>query len=101
MRPPVPDFRGPEPTSEELAERKRICDRAELLDHIDHIVRPPAWVYEEIEEAIRNALAGNLTAEIKSRDGHGYVVADLVEGWELEGVFEVYRRPTDDPSYRR
>jgi hypothetical protein len=95
-----PDFEGPEPTSAELAERKRISDRAVLLDHIDHIIRPPAWVYEEIEEAIRHALAGNLTAEIKSRDGSSYFVAELVERWELQELLEVYARPSDDRSYR-
>jgi hypothetical protein len=98
-RPPFPDFRGPEPTAEELAERKRICDRAELLDHVDHILRPPPWVYSELEEAIRHAIADELTAEIESRDGHRYVVAELVERWELEDVLDVYRRPPDDPSY--
>jgi hypothetical protein len=98
-RPAFPDFRGPEPTAEELAERKRICDRAELLDHVDCIVRPPSWVYEEIEEAIRHAIAGDHTAEIESRDGDRYVVADLVERWELEDMLEVYRRAPDDPSY--
>jgi hypothetical protein len=98
-RPPFPDFRRPEPTSEELAERKRICDRAELLDHVDYILRPPAWVYDEIEEAIRHALAGDLTAEIESREGHRYVVADLVERWDLEEMLAIYRRPPDDPTY--
>jgi uncharacterized protein YbjT (DUF2867 family) len=96
----IPAFDGPEPTSAELAERKRISDRAVLLDHIDHIIRPPAWVYQEIEEAIRHALAGNLTAEIKSQDGSSYFVAELVERWELQELLEVYRRPPDDPSYR-
>lgn len=94
-----PDYDEPEPTPEELAERKRISDRARLLDHIDSIVRPPAWVYQEIEEAIRHALDGRLTAEIDSRDGHSYTVADLMNRWELEEMLEVYGRPPDDPSY--
>jgi hypothetical protein len=98
-RPPFSDFRGPEPTTEELAERKRICDRSALLDHVDYIVRPPPWVYEEIEEAIRHAIAGDLAEEIESRDGHRYLVADLVERWELEEMLDVYRRAPDDPSY--
>jgi hypothetical protein len=96
---PIPDFQGPEPTPEELAQRKRISDRAELLDHVDHLVRPPGWGYAEIEQAIRHALRGNLTAEIQSRDGHNYTVSELVERWELEDMLEVYRRPADDPSY--
>ena len=96
---PIPDFRGAEPTPDELAQRKRIADRADLLDHIDYILRPPAWVYEEIEAAIRHALAGNLTAEIESRDGHSYATADLMERWELEGMLEIYLRAADDPSY--
>ena len=86
--------------SEELAERKRISDRTVLLNHIDHIIRPPAWVYEEMEEAIRHALAGTLTAAIESRDGHSYVVADLLERWELDELLDIYARPPDDPSYR-
>ena len=99
-RPPFPDFRGPEPTAEELAERKRICDRSQLLDHVDAILRPPAWVYDEIEQAIRHAIAGDLTAEIESRDGHRYMVAEMIERWELaEEIFDVYRRAPDDPSY--
>lgn len=100
-RPPFPDFSGSEPTADELAERKRICDRAALLDHVDHILRPPPWVYEEIEEAIRRAIAGELTVEIESRDGHRYVVADLVERWELEEMLAVYQRAPDDASYPR
>ena len=96
----TPDFDGPDPTSAELLERKRISDRAVLLDHIDQIIRPPAWVYKEIEEAIRHALAGNLTAAIKSRDGSSYAVADLVERWELEGLLEIYARPPDDRGYQ-
>jgi hypothetical protein len=80
---------------------KRIADRAVLLDHIDHIIRPPAWVYEEIEEAIQHTLAGNLAAEIKSRDGKSYVAADLVERWEIdEELLEIYARPPDDRRYR-
>jgi hypothetical protein len=96
----IPDFHDPELTSAELVKRKRISDRAILLDHIDHVIRPPAWVYEEIEEAIRHALAGDLTAEIGSRDGSRYVVADLVDRWELEELLETYARPADDPAYR-
>jgi uncharacterized protein YbjT (DUF2867 family) len=94
----IPD---PEPTPDELLRSKRIADRAVLLDHIDDIIRPPAWVYEEIEEAIRHALAGNLAAEIESRDGKSYSAADLVERWELdEEILEIYARPSDDRRYR-
>ena len=96
----MPDLDDPELTSAELVDRKRIADRAMLLDHLDHIIRPPAWVYEEIEEAIQHALAGNLRAEIESRDGGSYVVADLLERWELEELLEVYARPPGDRSYR-
>jgi hypothetical protein len=96
----TPDLYGSEPTVKQLAARKRIADRAVLLDHVDCIIRPPAWVYEEIEEAIRHALAGNRTEKIESRDGTDYVVADLVERWGLEELFETYARPPDDPSYR-
>ena len=96
----IPDFHRQDPTSEELAYRKRISDRAMLLHHIDHIIRPPAWVYEEIEEAIRHALAGDLTAEIESRDGDSYVVANLLERWELEELLEIYAQPPDHPHYR-
>ena len=77
-----------------LSHRSR--DRA---NHVDSIVRPPPWVYKEIEEAIRHAIAGDHTAEIESRDGHRYVVDDLVERWELEDMLEVYRLAPDDPSY--
>jgi hypothetical protein len=97
---PLPDFQAPEPTPEELVRRKQISDRAALVDHIDHILRPPAWVYEEIEEAIRHALAGNLTARIESRDGTSYTAAALIERWELEEMLEVYGRSSDDPGYR-
>ena len=96
----IPDVHGPDPTQEELAYRKRISDRAMLLHHIDQIIRPPAWVYEEIEEAIRHAIAGELTAEIESRDGSSYVVADLLERWELEELLEIFAQPPDHPSYR-
>lgn len=98
---PFSGFPGPEPTPDELARRKRISDRAELLAHIDHILRPPGWVYDEIEEAIRQGLAGNLNARIESREGRTYAAAELIEGWELEPMFEVYGRALDDPSYRR
>lgn len=97
----MPDLHGRLPTPEELAQRKRIADRAMLLDHIDYIIRPPAWVYEEIEEAIRHALSGNLTAEVESRDGSSYVVADLLQRWEVdEELLEIYAQPPDDPNYR-
>jgi hypothetical protein len=98
MRPP--NFEQSDATPEQLAERKRIADRAALLDHVDHMLRPPPWVYEEIEEAIHHAIAGNLAAKVMSRDGVSYVVADLVERWELEEMLEVYRRSPADPSYQ-
>lgn len=94
-----PDFGELEPTSEELAQRKRLCDRAELIDHIDRLLRPPAWVYEEIEEAIGRALAGDLAAEIESLGGRNYTVASLIDRWELEEMLGRYGRPRDDPSY--
>lgn len=31
----------------------------------------------------------NRTAKIESRDGSGYVVADLLERWELEELLEI------------
>ena len=65
-----------------------------------HPSRPPASVYEEIEDAIRHALAGNLTAEIESRDGRGHLGADLLERWEPEELLQTYARPPDDPDYR-
>ena len=93
-------FEHPEPTPEELAERKLLSDRRSLLRHVDHIVRPPGWVYDEIEEAIRHALAGNLTAEVKSRDGSSYIVAELLERWEIdEELLDAYARRPDDASY--
>ena len=98
-RPPFPDFLGPEPTAEELAERKRICDRAVLLNHVDDIIRPPYWVYDEIEEAVGYAIAGDVTTKIQSRKGTRYAAAELVERWELEDMLETYRRAPDDPSY--
>jgi hypothetical protein len=98
-RPPFPDFRGPEPTAEELAQRKRICDRAELLEHVDFILRPPPWVYDEIEEAIGHAIAGELTEMVESRDGHRYAVTDLVERWKLDEILDAYKRAPDDPTY--
>ena len=95
----IPDFLGPEPTPEELAHRKQVSDRAALLSHVDYIIRPPAWMYEEMEEAIRHALAGSRTTKIESRDGAEYLVADLLERWELADLLEIYARPPDDPSY--
>ena len=87
-------------TPEELAQRKRISDRAVLLEHVDHVIRPPAWVYKEIEEAIRHAIAGDSTAKVKSRDGTDYVVADLIERWEIDDeILETYARPPHDPVY--
>jgi hypothetical protein len=96
---PIPDFAGPSPTTEELDQRKRVSDRAELLDHVDDIVRPPPWVYAEIEEAIAHAIEGRLTAEIQSRDGGTYVVADLIDRWDLGEMLPIYARRRDDPSY--
>ena len=72
-----------------------------MLHHIDHIIRPPAWVYAEIEEAIRHAIAGNLAAEIKSQDGSTYVVADMLERWDIdEDLLEIYALPADHTNYR-
>lgn len=98
--PTAAHFEAPELTPEELAQRKRISDRRMLLDHVDWIIRPPAWIYEEIEAAIRHVLAGDHAATIESRDGRRYAVADLVERWELEEMLEPYARPAHDPSYR-
>lgn len=95
----MPDVAGHDPTPEELLQRKRIADRAVLLRHIDHIVRPPAWVYEEMEEAIGHAIEGTLEVRIESRDGRSYSVAELLEVWELDDMLETYRRAPDDPSY--
>ena len=97
---PLPDFSDTVPTLDELTERKRVADRSSLLDHVDHLVRPPGWVYREIEEAIEHAIAGRFEAKIQSRDGCDYSVAELVERWELdEELLDLYRRPADDPSY--
>ena len=41
------------------------------------------------------------SAEVTSRDGSDYIVADVVERWELDDeLLEMYARPPDDPSYR-
>ena len=95
----IADFAGPEPTAEELAHRKVVSDRAELLAHVDDLLRPPPWVYKEIESAIEHAIAGRLDATVHSREGE-YKVSDLVERWELEGeILDAYRRDPSDPSY--
>lgn len=94
----IADFSGPEPTDEELADRKRVSDRAELLDHVDQLLRPPAWIYDEIETAIEHAIAGRLDATISTREG-SYRVSELVDRWELESILEVYARHPSDPSY--
>ena len=97
---PSADSEHPPLTEEQLVRRKRIKDRSELLRHIDHVIRPPAWVYEEIEEAIGHAIHGRPDAKIESRDGHRYEVADLVERWELDGeLLDVDRRTVDDSDY--
>ena len=98
---PISDFEEPDPTPNELAQRKRIADRAELLRHVEFILGPPGWVYDEIEAAISHALDGNLEAEIESRYGHRYSAADLMERWELHDMLEIYGRAPNDSSYDR
>jgi hypothetical protein len=97
---PLPDdLNPPEPTPEELNERKRRSDRKHLLDHIDYVRRLPYWVYDDIEEAIGHAIAGKPNATIESREGR-YTATELIECWEIdEELLDLYRRPVDDPSY--
>lgn len=92
------DFKGPEPTPQELAERMRLSDRVELLDHVDDLLRPPPWVYREIECAIEHAIAGRLDATVHSREGE-YTVSELFERWNLAEIIDTYRRDPSDPSY--
>jgi hypothetical protein len=94
----IADFKGPEPTDEELSERKRLSDRAELLEHMDDVLRPPPWVYDDMETAIEHAIAGRLDATLSTREGR-YRVDELVDRWELEPMLEVYARERSDPSY--
>lgn len=95
----ISDFAGPEPTAEELETRKRITDRAHLLDHVDDLLRPPPWVYQEIEVAMEHAIKDELDATISSRDGRDYQVSDLVDRWELDRLMDLYAREPNDPRY--
>lgn len=96
----LPNLEPPEPSNEERLKRKHVADRRVLLRHVDWILRPPTWVYDEIEQAIDHANEGRLDATVESRDGHRYTVSELVERWELDDeLLEVYRRSADDPAY--
>lgn len=94
----ITDFKGPEPTGAELANRKRVSDRAELLDHVEQLLRPPARVYDEIEAAIEHAIAGRLDAIVATGEGR-YRVSELVDRWDLKPILEVYARHPSDASY--
>jgi hypothetical protein len=76
----IADFKGPEPTDEELSERKRLSDRAELLEHMDDVLRPPPWVYDDMETAIEHAIAGRLDATLSTREGATGSMSSLIAG---------------------
>jgi hypothetical protein len=80
-----------EPTEEEKERDRRIDARRELIDHIDWLIRPPAWFYEQLEETIELAANGREGERVEI-DCRRYTVAEAVERWELHGLVESARQ---------
>jgi hypothetical protein len=76
-----------EPTEEEKELERRVAKRRELLDHIDWQIRPPAWFYDQLEQAIELAAQGR-DGELVEIDCRRYTVAEAIHGWELEEFVE-------------
>lgn len=80
-----------EPTEEQKELERRVAERRELIDHIDWQIRPPAWFYEQLEQAIELAAQGR-DGELVEIDCHRCTVAEAIERWELQGPVESARQ---------
>jgi hypothetical protein len=76
-----------EPTEDEKELERRVAKRRELLDHIDWQIRPPAWFYEQLEQAIDLAAQGH-DGELVEIDCHRRTVTEVIDDWELEAFVE-------------
>jgi hypothetical protein len=84
-----------EPTEEEKELERRVAKRRELLDHIDWQIRPPAWFYEQLEQAIELAAQGR-DGELVEIDCRRYTVAEAIDAWRLEEFVERARATDAD-----
>jgi hypothetical protein len=96
------EFSWPEPhkaTGEERKFNKRVSDRKILLDHVDYVMRPPVWVYEDIEAAIARVNADDSSAVVETGEGK-MTAQQLMEIWEIEEhVLEAYARLLEHEDY--
>ena len=76
-----------EPTEEEKELERRVAKRRELLDHIDLQIRPPAWFYDQLEQAIELAAQGH-DGELVEIDCRRRTVGEVIDAWELEEFIE-------------
>jgi hypothetical protein len=81
-----------EPTEDEKELERRVAKRRELLDHIDWQIRPPAWFYEQLEQAIDLAAQGH-DGELVEIDCHRRTVTEVIDDWKLEEFVERARTP--------
>lgn len=94
------DMSPRERTFEDLERDMSIADRKILLAHVDLMLRPPVWVYEDMEKAIACANRGKPESEILCGDGYTRTASELIERWELEDLLEAYARPLEHEAYR-
>ena len=65
-----------------MTDERRLRERARLLHHIDWIIRPRAYFYEQLENAIQLAAAGRSEDQVEV-DCRRCLVKDVISDWEL------------------
>lgn len=85
------DGQWQEPTEGQLEARRR------LLDHIDWLIRPPAWFFRQLETAIELAATGR-AEEIVEVSCRRYRASEAIELWELEEFVERFGEEPEKPE---
>ena len=67
-----------------------IIRRRALIDHIDWEIRPRAWFYGQLDEAIDLAVAGR-GDELTELDCRRCRVSEVIDGWNLAPFVERVR----------
>jgi hypothetical protein len=65
-----------------MTDERRIRERARPRHHIDWIIRPRAYFYEQLENAIQLAAAGRSEDQVEV-DCRRCLVKDVISDWEL------------------
>jgi hypothetical protein len=66
---------------------RRVEKRRQLLWHMDHYFRPPAYFYDQLDRAIELAAAGE-TNSLTELDRERVPVAEVIETYDLDEFVE-------------